>query len=136
MLSTDENGVMTLRKTFSDEDDRMNATKATRISSAYQVFGGGDDFKVDYGYTNVVATALRLWDIYPDKGGLSLYDGLLTSAESAQHTKILNYMYDTLGQSLPDMIKNGLGGWDTFVKKVNKLAPEKITAIYQKYVDQ
>lgn len=41
-----------------------------------------------------------------------------------------------MAQNIPNMIKNGLGGWDSYVSGLENLGIDEMTEIYQGIVDE
>ena len=40
-----------------------------------------------------------------------------------------------MNQNTPNLIKNGLDGWDAYVEGINALHPEELTEVYQEVMD-
>ena len=93
------------------------------------------NYEVDYGFAEVVKKANSEWIKYPVTGDVLQIRKIFTEDDQKVYTKIANYMNETMSQEIPKFIKNGFDGWDSYVKKITKLGPEKVCDIYQKYVD-
>ena len=112
----------------------------TMVFSALVMSGcgsGGDvDYAVDYGYDKVMQDAIDAYGKYVNTGSIFPYMGKMNDEESDTYNKIDTALKDYTYIAVPDMIKNGLDGWDEYVEKVNTYDVETACDIYQKYVDE
>lgn len=114
-----------------------NAFKTCRMIQRYEKTGHGDvDYAVDNGDTKVVQDAKNAYGKYVNTGSLTGYSAKFTEDEADLDSSTWNKINDTMNIEVPKLVKNGLGGWDSYVEKINSYKPEDVVAIYQKYVDQ
>lgn len=128
-FSLGENGLV-LRAVPTSED------LSRAIAAGRMACGLGVMTNISNELTSVTQHALNNWKKYKNTGSLLDYLPLMNDQESAQAAKLQTYINDWMEQSIPDLIKNGLDGWDTYVKKLNKYGPQKLTKIYQDVLDR
>ena len=91
---------------------------------------------LDRGYANILNDALDHWTTYKSTGYILDYNPLMTEADSATYNKINTYVNDYMSQAVPEMIKNGLDGWDNYTITLNKYGPAQVTNVYQELIKQ
>lgn len=64
------------------------------------------------------------------------YNAQFTDEQNETYGDIYTSVYDYMSQHTPDLIKNGLDGWDTYVEGLNDLGVDEVTEIYQSVVDE
>ncbi len=137
-LEEGEDGKTVIKLNYDATADIANAVKPMRMLGCVEMTGSGPnlDYTIDKGLAKVTQHAYDQWTIYTSTAGVMDYDDLLSEEDSKTLGKINTYVNDYMSQALPGLIKDGLGDWDTYVKKIDKYGPDKVTAIYQKTLDQ
>ena len=74
--------------------------------------------------------ANEMWTMYTNTAGLSDYNNQFTTEENETYSEIMQSVYDYISQNTPNLIKNGLDGWDAYVEGLNALHPEEVTEVY------
>jgi len=113
----------------------FDALRNQRMTSQLQLYGT-DEYTIDYGYDMATQMAIEQWTKYENTGYILNHNGLFDEDTSSMYARINTYVNDTMGVQIPGLIKNGMGDWDTYVAKINKYGPERITAIYQQIIDE
>ena len=124
----DEDGM--IQRAVPTGDDLCRALAAGRLACMLQV-----TVNVNKGLSRVTTSALELWKKYEATGYIFDYVALMDEDQSALYAKIQNYVTDYMAQAVPEMIKNGLGDWDTYAKKIGKFGMNKVTAEFQEILD-
>ena len=113
-----------------------NAVKAMRMASSLFLQGNEKDgYLLDRGYGIIGQRTLVAWMKYEGTATIMNYNSLMTPEDSAVYNKTNTYLNDHMGQTVPGMIKEGLGSWDDYCAKLNKYGPDKVTEIYQSYIE-
>jgi ABC-type glycerol-3-phosphate transport system substrate-binding protein len=130
------NGEKTMATTVNKADAAFNAIRVQRLSCQYVPNAVRlPEYAVDYGFSKVVDLSNKLWTTYVSTGSLTNYIGFFSEQDAQVYNKTNTYITDYMSQAVPQMIKGGLGDWDSYVKKLAKFAPDKVSAIFQKYID-
>lgn len=128
-------GTQTIKQTVPGSTDLSNALKTQRMACAYQLVNNPEEgIYVDTGLDKVSTDAQRIWSTWESTAYILDYNDLFTPEESASYSKINTYVNDYMGQAVPEMIKNGMNGWEDYCNKLNKYDPGRITEIYQNYM--
>jgi len=135
---TDSAGVVVYTKSVPADNDMSRAFSAGRMSSIIQLMGNNPEsgYRIDNQFTKLLQRSIDLWMIYKSKGYIWDYNTLMNDEESAQFSKANTFINDNMSSQVPLMIMDGLGAWDTYVKKLMKYDPAKITAVYQRILDK
>ena len=121
---------------YDSTGDVGGALKATRLTAYLALNGnGGTDYELDLGQSFVTAHSRAQWSVYTNRAYMLDYNTLFTNEEAAKYSKTNTYVVDYMGQSVPGMIKGGLGTWDGYCSKLLKYDPDSVTAIYQRVID-
>lgn len=113
-----------------------NAIKNIRMAThLFWEGGNGSTYTLDRGYSGVKQHAIEQWGLYAATAAIRDYNGLLTPEDMATYNKTRNYVTDHMNQTVPTLIKNGLDGWDDYCAKLEKYNPDKVTEIYQSYMN-
>ena len=62
------------------------------------------------------------------------YNNQMSEDENKVYTEINQKVSDYMAQKVPALIKNGLGGWDDYVKGMEEMKIDEVTKIYQEIV--
>ena len=132
-----EDGTYTIQWLIDPSAELSNGTKGNRLVGLV-ITGHPEDNHYNFvtGRQKVTDNTINQWVTYTSTGSALDYNGRFTDEESKQYDKINNALNDYMSQALPQMIKNGLDGWDEYVAKVNEYDPKPMIEVYQKYVDQ
>jgi hypothetical protein len=132
----DRGGTKTMVMTLPAVETSFNAIRSQRVSTQYIPNAMRlPEYDLDLGYPSVVERAFAEWAAYQSTGSLIQYVEFLNDNEAQTYNKTNTYINDYMSQAVPQMIKGGLGDWDSYVKKLAKFAPEKVSVIFQQYVD-
>ena len=136
-VTTGDNGKKEIKLNVDPSSDLFTAVKAMRLGIGMGCSAHPDDesYTVDQGQDKIVEDSQRLFAMYTNTGNILPYTAFFTEEETDTYNKINNTMNDYLYQEIPQLIKNGLGGWDEYVEKVKSFEPEKVSAIVQQYVE-
>lgn len=63
------------------------------------------------------------------------YNNQFTTEQNDIYSDINQSVNDYMNQNTPNLIKNGLDGWDAYVEGINALHPEELTEVYQEVMD-
>ena len=74
--------------------------------------------------------------LYTNTARLSDYNNHFTTEDNEIYSEVMQSVNDYISQNTPNLIKNGLEGWDAYVKGINDLHPEEVTEVYQNVVDR
>lgn len=132
---TDEDGVVVYKKKVSSSDPLANALIGQRMTVGLKIAGTNEDYQVDTGNSTVSLNAVKQWNKYENKGSVRDYTVLLNGEESESYNKVSTLVKDYQEQNIPDLVLNGLDGWDAYVEGLEKLEPDSVTEYLQKYVD-
>lgn len=136
-VETNNEGIIEYTSNVPTSEDVYLAIKAFRMATNQAIIGNEDKgYTVDQGTSNLVDEAMDIWTQYSNDGYILDYNSLFSDKESSDYAKINTYINDYMGQAVPDMILNGLDGWDTYVGKLNKYNPDSITDMYQIIIDK
>lgn len=131
-----EDGLTEIVKTIDGTTELSNAVKCQRLATGLSINGNKDwGYVLDNGFARVTEDAIDAWTVYTSTGTILDYAKLLTDEENSLYSKTSTYLNDYMGQAVPEMIKNGLDGWDTYCKKLSKYNPDAVAEVFQKYVD-
>jgi hypothetical protein len=132
----ERDGTKTMVMTLPTAESAFSAIHTQRLTAQYiSNCIRLPEYELDLGYSKVVDRAITEWATYKSTGSLINYVEFLNDTESQTYNKTNNYINDYMAQAVPQMIKGGLGDWDSYVKKLAKFAPEKVSEIFSKYVD-
>ncbi len=138
-VGTDEETGKTLYKiNYDTSGDLGGALRFMRMTVGADLTGAGAniDYVLDKGQPMVQDLANEMWTMYTNTAGLSDYNNQFTTEENETYSEIMQSVYDYISQNTPNLIKNGLDGWDAYVKGINDLHPEEVTEVYQNVVDR
>ena len=129
-------GKLTYVVTVPQSSELGNAVKLNRISTSISFYGKTGEYEIDFGYNTVTQIAIDLWTMYENTGYILDYNSLFNEEQSSLYSKTNTYINDTMGVQVPNLIKNGLDGWEVYVSKVSKYGPERVSTIYQEILDE
>lgn len=133
----DEDGNAVYKFAIPADQELTLALKAIRMGAGLQTEGDIEKgYTLDRRYENILNHAIEEWTSYKSTGYILDYNTLMDETDSSTYNKIHTYVNDYMEQAIPDMIKNGLNGWDNYTTTVNKYAPNQVTDIYQNLVNQ
>ena len=113
-----------------------NAFRTARMTNGMQKTGHGDvDYTIDLGESMVVSHAKEEYGKYESTGTVTEYASKFTAEEADLDGSTWTKINDYMNIQVPQMVKNGTENWDEYVEGINKLEPEKVCKIYQKYVN-
>lgn len=132
-----EDGIPCMIAHFDNSSDITGVVNAMRlgIGLGMAVYPDNGAYTIDTGLDEVVTDAQRNFAMYTDTGNISRYTAFFTEEEMDAYAKANTSLNDYMSQTLPALIKNGLGSWDQYVEGVEKYHPEEVTEIVQKYVE-
>lgn len=131
-----DDGTITYESSVPFDTRLHTALTGQRLGTYLQIEGNIDlGYTLGKGFSNNVTNAITQWTKYTDSGFLYSYTPLMDDTQSATYSKIFTYVTDYMNQALPQMIKQGVGSWDDYVKKLEKYGPTKVTDIYQDIMD-
>jgi hypothetical protein len=134
---TNEDGLLEIVWTVPDGTPGVEASAARRLNTYAYLFGDeGRGYVFETGLAWLPDHAMKLWSQYKANTAVSEYSGLFITEENDLLTKTSNYLKEYMGQELPRMIKGGLDGWDSYVKKIGKYAPDRVTNILKSYIEK
>lgn len=132
----DADGIKTYVMHVDNSTQLNNALKCQRFLTSYGLTAHTGNYNIAKGWSKVTTNANNEWTCYSNDGYILEYSGLFDPEDSNVYSKTSTYIQDYMGQKVPEMIKNGLDGWNEYCAKLNKYAPEKITGIFQKYLGE
>ena len=138
-VGTDEETGKTLYTfNYDTSGDLGMALKFSRMTVGVDLSGAGADidYVLDKGQPMVQELANEMWTLYTNTAGLSDYNNQFTTEENEIYSEVMQSVNDYISQNTPNLIKNGLEGWDAYVKGINDLHPEEVTEVYQNVVDR
>ena len=123
---------------YDTSGDLGMALKFSRMTVGVDLSGAGADidYVLDKGQPMVQELANEMWTLYTNTAGLSDYNNQFTTEENEIYSEVMQSVNDYISQNTPNLIKNGLEGWDAYVKGINDLHPEEVTEVYQNVVDR
>ena len=137
-LTQDANGNPLYTLNYDANSDLTNALKMTRMVIGMEYTGAGADldYTLDNGDTMVVTNAKEQWTRYTSTAGLMDYNGQFDDDQNQTFSELNQSASDYMAQNIPNMIKNGLDGWDSYVSGLENLGIDEMTEIYQGIVDE
>ncbi len=131
-----EDGIPCMKLNFDNSSDLAAAIKAMRLGIGLGMNLHPDDgsYTVDTGVDEVVRKAQEQFSTYTNTGNILPYTAFFSEEESDIYNKTNNALTEYTSQVIPQMIKEGLDGWDAYVEKSNSYEPEKVSEILQQYV--
>ena len=137
-VTKDENGNDVYTIHYDISGDMSNALKLARMLAGIELTGAGAD--LDYslvrGDSEVVTHAYGQWTAYTSTASMMDYNNQLTEDENETYTAINQKVTDYMAQNVPALIKNGLSGWDDYVKGLEDLKIDEVTEIYKGVVEE
>ena len=143
-----ENGAYTVGETddgktlytfnYDTSGDLGNALKIVRMVVGMELTGAGADldYAFDKGETKVQQMATEQWTKYVSTASLYDYNNQFTTEQNEIYAEINQAVNDYMNANTPNLIKNGLDGWDAYVEAINALHPEELTEVYQDVMDK
>ena len=138
MVRTRRPGKTLYKINYDTSGDLGGALRFMRMTVGADLTGAGAniDYVLDKGQPMVQDLANEMWTMYTNTAGLSDYNNQFTTEENETYSEIMQSVYDYISQNTPNLIKNGLDGWDAYVEGLNALHPEEVTEVYQNVVDR
>ena len=138
-MSADENGQTVYTLNYDASADVGNALRFGRMLAGMEMTGAGVD--LDYtlvrGNSMVVDKAVEEWTRYTSTADVMDYNPLMTEEENAEYSSLYTPLNQYMEQTVPTLIKEGLGGWDEFVSRLeNTYHSDDLVAIYQAVLDR
>ena len=136
-VSENEDGKTVYTFHYDPSGDLGNALKFTRMVVGAELTGAGADidYVFDKGESKVQQQATEQWTKYTNTAGLMDYNNQFTTDQNEVFSDINQSVTDYMNQNTPNLIKNGLDGWDAYVEGINALHPEELTEVYQEVMD-
>ena len=136
-VSENEEGKTVYTFHYDTSGDIGNALKFTRMVVGAELTGAGADidYVFDKGESKVQQQATEQWTKYTSTAGLMDYNNQFTTEQNDIYSDINQSVNDYMNQNTPNLIKNGLDGWDAYVEGINALHPEELTEVYQEVMD-
>ena len=136
-VSENEDGKTVYTFHYDTSGDIGNALKFTRMVVGAELTGAGADidYVFDKGESKVQQQATEQWTKYTSTAGLMDYNNQFTTDQNEVFSDINQSVNDYMNQNTPNLIKNGLDGWDAYVEGINALHPEELTEVYQEVMD-
>ncbi len=136
-VSENEDGKTVYTFHYDTSGDLGNALKFTRMVVGAELTGAGADidYVLDKGETEVQQHATEQWTKYTSTASLYDYNNQFTTEQNEVYSEINQAVNDYMNQNTPNLIKNGLDGWDAYVEAINALHPEELTEVYQEVMD-
>ena len=136
-VSENEEGKTVYTFHYDTSGDIGNALKFTRMVVGAELTGAGADidYVFDKGESKVQQQATEQWTKYTSTGGMMDYNNQFTTEQNDIYSDINQSVNDYMNQNTPNLIKNGLDGWDAYVEGINALHPEELTEVYQEVMD-
>lgn len=137
-ITQDETGKDVYTLNYDTSSDIGGALKFTRMVVGVELTGAGADldYVLERGDSKVVEDATTQWTKYTSTAGVMDYNNQFTTDQNDTYSKVNQAVTDYMNQNTPTLIKNGLDGWDDYVKGLNDLKPEQLTEIYQDVLDK
>ena len=132
---TNEDGQLVIKRSVDSSDSLLNAVHGGRIGCNMSLTGNTGEYILDKGDPEVNKHSRVQWTKYKNTGSTMDYTSLLTSEESDAYSKTITAVTDYQKQVIPKLITDGMSGWDAYVEGVEKLNPEPIAEMFQKYVE-
>ncbi len=136
-VSENEDGKTVYTFHYDTSGDIGNALKFTRMVVGAELTGAGADidYVFDKGESKVQQLATEQWTKYTSTASLYDYNNQFTTEQNEVYSEINQAVNDYMNQNTPNLIKNGLDGWDAYVEGINALHPEELTEVYQEVMD-
>ena len=136
-VSENEDGKTVYTFHYDTSGDLGNALKFTRMVVGAELTGAGADidYVFDKGESKVHQLATEQWTKYTSTASLNDYNNQFTTEQNDIYSDINQSVNDYMNQNTPNLIKNGLDGWDAYVEGINALHPEELTEVYQEVMD-
>ena len=136
-VSENEDGKTVYTFHYDTSGDIGNALKFTRMVVGAELTGAGADidYVFDKGESKVHQLATEQWTKYTSTASLYDYNNQFTTEQNDIYSDINQSVNDYMNQNTPNLIKNGLDGWDAYVEGINALHPEELTEVYQEVMD-
>ena len=136
-VSENEDGKNVYTFHYDTSGDLGNALKFTRMVVGAELTGAGADidYVFDKGESKVHQLATEQWTKYTSTASLYDYNNQFTTEQNDIYSDINQSVNDYMNQNTPNLIKNGLDGWDAYVEGINALHPEELTEVYQEVMD-
>ena len=136
-VSENEDGKTVYTFHYDTSGDLGNALKFTRMVVGAELTGAGADidYVFDKGESKVHQLATEQWTKYTSTASLYDYNNQFTTEQNDIYSDINQSVNDYMNQNTPNLIKNGLDGWDAYVEGINALHPEELTEVYQEVMD-
>lgn len=136
-VSENEDGKTVYTFHYDTSGDIGNALKFTRMVVGAELTGAGADidYVFDKGESKVQQLATEQWTKYTSTASLYDYNNQFTTEQNDIYSDINQSVNDYMNQNTPNLIKNGLDGWDAYVEGINALHPEELTEVYQEVMD-
>ena len=137
-MTEGEDGKTLYTLNYDNSSDITNALKTTRMVVGMEYTGAGADidYTLDTGEGKVVADAKTQWTRYTSTASVSDYNGQFDDDQNQTYSDMSQTASDYMAQNIPNMIKNGLDGWDSYVEGLENLGIDDMTEIYQSIVDE
>ena len=136
-VSENEEGKTVYTFHYDTSGDLGNALNIKRMVVGAELTGAGADidYVFDKGESKVQQQATEQWTKYTSTGGMMDYNNQFTTEQNDIYSDINQSVNDYMNQNTPNLIKNGLDGWDAYVEGINALHPEELTEVYQEVMD-
>ena len=133
-----EDGKTLYTLNYDNSSDITNDLKTTRMVVGMEYTGAGADidYTLDTGEAKVVADAKTQWTRYTSTASVSDYNGQFDDDQNQTFSDLNQTASDYMAQNIPNMIKNGLDGWDSYVEGLESLGIGDMTEIYQSIIDE
>ena len=137
-LTEGEDGKPLYTLNYDGSSDITNALKVTRMTVGMEYTGAGADidYTLDTGDTKVVTDAKTQWTKYTSTASVSDYNGQFDDDQNQTYSDLNQTASDYMAQNIPNLIKNGLDGWDSYVEGLESLGIGDMTEIYQSIIDE
>ena len=137
-MTEGEDGKTLYTLNYDNSSDITNALKTTRMVVGMEYTGAGADidYTLDTGEAKVVADAKTQWTRYTSTASVSDYNGQFDDDQNQTFSDLNQTASDYMAQNIPNLIKNGLDGWDSYVEGLESLGIGDMTEIYQSIIDE
>ena len=137
-MTEGEDGKTLYTLNYDNSSDITNALKTTRMVVGMEYTGAGADidYTLDTGEGKVVADAKTQWTRYTSTASVSDYNGQFDDDQNQTFSDLNQTASDYMAQNIPNLIKNGLDGWDSYVEGLESLGIGDMTEIYQSIIDE
>ncbi len=131
-VSKDEDGRTMYTRVIDDSNDMCNAVNGQRMDVGI-VPVKSDEYWINNGAPSNTIHGAKLWDQFLNTGSVLDYKKLLSSKESAEYAEVTSQVSDYVSMNLPNVIK-GTMSWDDYKAGIEKLDPNSVSHIIEKYV--